>query len=272
MIITLVLYILIGGTIINMIYWFLATLLQGAIVLPFAGVVTRRVESGKTINGFIVFGGIITAIFSIIWAILATYIVFMAIIHSGSFGWHKWVFLITGFFLAEYHPGMRERDNSIQSTIATTAITVVYILLAIFLVKTEIPKYSMDVSNRSYFSNSLETWGESSDITNNAEKNSVPVSNEQTNKVISLISSSVENGSKVSDSYLDYLDPSLKDNYRNKFIAGEQIYAEGLKESTNNDTLESPSVQKQVQGNQLIKDWLDWWYKNNDRITNKAFN
>ena len=140
-----------------------------------------------------------------------------------------------------------------------------YLLPRIFN-KHSLPDELLD--DRGAFSESLRTWGEASDITNKSGENATQ---EQTNSVISLTNQSITNSKKVSNEFLDYLDPQLKEKYRNVFIQGQILYLDGIRESKEGDTIASQSVIKQMQGSQLIKEWLDWWNPKSDALVNKAF-
>jgi hypothetical protein len=124
------------------------------------------------------------------------------------------------------------------------------------------------ISDKEAFGDSLKKFGESSDITNSSNRDATQ---EETAKVLSLASESIEQSKKVNDEFLDYLHPELKSYYREKFIKGQQLYYEGLSQSKSDDTIESESVKKQIEGTSLVKEWLDWWGKNNGTILDKIF-
>jgi hypothetical protein len=92
---------------------------------------------------------------------------------------------------------------------------------------------------------------------------------DQQSKILSDLQEGVNLSKQIDDGFLDYLDPSLKSNFRDKYVAGNELFMEGLKSDTSNE--KSIGVQKQLEGNKLIGEWISWWNKNRDNITNKAF-
>ncbi len=92
---------------------------------------------------------------------------------------------------------------------------------------------------------------------------------EQESKILSNIQDGINLSNKIDDSFFDYLDPNLKSNFRDKYVAGNELFMEGLKSDTSNEN--SIGVQKQLQGTKLIGEWISWWNKNRDNITNRAF-
>jgi len=116
--------------------------------------------------------------------------------------------------------------------------------------------------NRSSFTASIKDYSDASGIVN---------SHGDVNQVANLISSSIASSTKVSDDFLDYLDPQLKDEFRNNLIKGEQLYLQGLNANTPNDTADSPSVKFQTQGIQLEKEWTNWWNSHHTALSKKAF-
>ena len=126
-------------------------------------------------------------------------------------------------------------------------------------------KYIID---KEAFGNSIKDFGAASDITNGSGSNAT---DEQTKKVLSLTMDSIENSKKVSDDFLNYLNPDLKNKYHDYFMKSQQLYYEGLSQSNSNDTLESESVKKQIEAGNLMKEWLNWWGSNNKEILDKVF-
>lgn len=129
----------------------------------------------------------------------------------------------------------------------------------------QLPSQYLD--DRTAFTNSLKYWGEGSDITNGGSSATA----DQTSKVVSLTEQSIASSNQVGDAFLDYLDPGLKDEYHNQFIAGEKTYLDGLSSSKTSDTEDSPSVKKQIQGSQMMQAWLSWWNPRSVSLSDKAF-
>lgn len=123
--------------------------------------------------------------------------------------------------------------------------------------------------DRDLFKNSIQKFDQSSKISNSVEQDGLS----KAEQVISLTEESIESAKKVSDDFLEYLHPELKENYKEKFIKGNELYYEGLKLSRPDDGIESESVKKQVEGNNLIQAWIDWWSNdaNAQPIVDKLF-
>jgi len=92
---------------------------------------------------------------------------------------------------------------------------------------------------------------------------------EQEEKILSELQEGVNLSKQIDDGFLDYLNSDLKSNFRDKYVKGNELFLEGLKSDTSNE--KSVGVQKQLEGNKLIGEWISWWNKNRDDITNKAF-
>lgn len=124
------------------------------------------------------------------------------------------------------------------------------------------------MADKEAFGNSIKEFGEASDITNGSD---TKATREQTEKVLLLTKESIENSQKVSDDFLDYLNPDLKSQYHDKFIKSQQLYYTGLSQSSSNDTTESESVKKQIEAGKLMNGWLIWWESNNKEILDRIF-
>jgi len=124
------------------------------------------------------------------------------------------------------------------------------------------------VDDKEAFGDSLKKFGEASDITNGSDRNA---SGEETKSVLSLTLGSIESSKKVSDEFLDYLHPNLKNYYHDKFVKSQQLYYEGLSQSKGNDTMESESVKKQIEAGKLMKEWLAWYELTDKEIVDKLF-
>jgi len=127
------------------------------------------------------------------------------------------------------------------------------------------------VDDRENFVQSITVLRESSDLTqpsnNSGEAFTIPKETEQ--KINSKIEEGIALSKKVDDAFLDYIHPDLKSYYRNKLIAGTEIYFEGLKGDTSNAT--SLGVQKQIEGNNLMIEWTNWWESHNKDLADKAY-
>lgn len=92
---------------------------------------------------------------------------------------------------------------------------------------------------------------------------------ERETQILSKLEEGVKLSKEIDDEFLDYLNPELKNNYRNKYVKGNELVFEGLKNDTSNEN--SIGVKEQLEGNQLIGEWIKWWHANKDQVMNKAF-
>lgn len=106
--------------------------------------------------------------------------------------------------------------------------------------------------DRASFVQSITVLRESSDLTqpsnNSGEAFTIPKATEQ--QIYSKIEEGMALSKKVDDAFLDYIQPDLKNYYRNKLIVGNEIYHKGIK--ANNSGNVSLGVQKQMEGNNLM--------------------
>jgi flagellar basal body-associated protein FliL len=117
-------------------------------------------------------------------------------------------------------------------------------------------------ANRTNFTDSIKSYSDATNVIN---------AHGDASQVSSSLSASIASSNKVSDDFLNYLDPQLKDEYRNNLIGGEKEYLQGLNESSSADTADSPSVKLQTDGIQLEQNWNNWWNSHNTALSNKAF-
>lgn len=127
------------------------------------------------------------------------------------------------------------------------------------------------LDDRDKFTQSIQVLRESSDLTQPTDHSGKPfdISKEQEQQIYSKMEEGIKLSGEVSDELLDYLDPQLKSYYRNKLIKGTEIYYDGIKANNSGDI--TVGVQKQMEGNNLIIEWINWWESNNKRIADKAF-
>lgn len=124
------------------------------------------------------------------------------------------------------------------------------------------------VADKEFFGDSLKKFSEANDITNRQDENA---SQEEVKKVVSLTLDGIESSKKVSDEFLEYLHPDLKNNYREKFEKSQQLYYEGLSQAKDGDNMDSENIKKQIEAGKLMNEWLVWWRANNKVIISKAF-
>jgi hypothetical protein len=128
------------------------------------------------------------------------------------------------------------------------------------------------MDDRANFVQSITVLGESSDLINKPSNNSgeaytIRKATEQ--QVYSKIEEGLALSKIVDNAFLDYIHPDLKNYYRNKLIAGTEIYYEGIK--SNNSGNISLGVQRQIEGNNLMTEWVNWWNSHNKDLANKAY-
>jgi len=125
--------------------------------------------------------------------------------------------------------------------------------------------------DRANFVQSITVLRESSDLTqpsnNSGEAFTIPKATEQ--QIYSKIEEGIALSKKVDDAFLDYIHPDLKNYYRNKLIVGNEIYYEGIKANNSGDV--SLGVQKQMEGNNLMIEWINWWESHNKDLADKAY-
>ncbi len=127
------------------------------------------------------------------------------------------------------------------------------------------------IDDRANFVQSITVLRESSDLTqpsnNSGAAFTIPKETEQ--QIYSKMKEGIALSKKVDDAFLDYISPDLKNYYRNKLIAGTEIYYDGIK--ANNASNVSLGTQKQIEGNNLIIEWINWWESHNKDLANKAY-
>ena len=116
-----------------------------------------------------------------------------------------------------------------------------------------------------------QLFTEAMDLTKPPDNSGKPfdMPKDQETQIISKLTEGVTLSKQIDDSFLDYLNPELKNHYRNQYVRGNDLILEGLRGDTSNEN--SVGVKQQLEGNQLIGEWIKWWDSNRDEITNKAF-
>jgi hypothetical protein len=128
------------------------------------------------------------------------------------------------------------------------------------------------MDDRANFVQSITILGESSDLINKPSNNSdeaYTIPKETERQIYSKIEEGLALSKKVDNAFLDYIHPDLKNYYRNKLIAGTEIYYEEIK--SNNSGNISLGVQRQIEGINLMTEWVNWWNSHNEDLANKAY-
>ena len=102
---------------------------------------------------------------------------------------------------------------------------------------------------------------------NSGESYTIPKATEQ--QIYSKIEEGLALSKKIDNAFLDYIHADLKNYFRNKLIAGTEIYFEGIK--SNNSGNISLGIQRQIEGINLMTEWVNWWNSHNKDLANKAY-
>jgi hypothetical protein len=126
-----------------------------------------------------------------------------------------------------------------------------------------------NINNRENFIQSIISLHQSMELTQPEDKSTEPftIPVEREKQINSLIERGLALSRDVEDTFLDKLNPELKQYYREKLIKGALLYSQGIKESMEGNIMRA--VQLQMQGNQLVAEWLIWWEKHEKEIGNK---
>ena len=157
-----------------------------------------------------------------------------------------------------------------KKILLTFLLIIGIIIIVRYANKTAIPyRYKTDNEN---FKQSVILLNKSRSLANTPESENQPnfeLSKETEEKILLNIEEGIRLGKLIDDDYLDYLHPKLKDMFKNKLLRGTEVYYDGLMENNINDTVKS--TQKQTRGNQLVIEWINWFDKNGEIITDKVF-
>lgn len=86
------------------------------------------------------------------------------------------------------------------------------------------------------------------------------------NEIFSLTEKGISLNKQVGDEFLDSLHPELKLMYREKLIKGSMLWLEGVRSSESKE-----GVEKQLQGNQFVTEWIDWFAENGKSFEGTIF-
>jgi hypothetical protein len=179
---------------------------------------------------------------------------------------------------------MREPVGPMKKLISilliAVALSVGYLVVAVFVYRSLSSNETATTSSfpeqfiadRTNFTQSITAIGEASDLSqppsnNSGESFKIPIATER--QIYSKKQEGIALSKKVSDAFLDYIHPDLKNYYRNKLIAGAELWYEGITANQNGDI--SLGVQKQIEGVKLQIEWNNWWKSHNEELADKAF-
>ena len=131
-------------------------------------------------------------------------------------------------------------------------------------------QYKADNKN---FIQSVILLNKARDLSNPPEsetQSSFELSKETVGKLFSNTEEGIKLGKLISDEYLDYINPELKDMFKNKLLKGTEINYDGLMMMMT-DPSSSKGLQKQLQGSQLVIEWINWFGKNGRSFESKIF-
>lgn len=86
------------------------------------------------------------------------------------------------------------------------------------------------------------------------------------NEIFSLTEEGINLSKKVGDEFLDSLHPELRTMYKDNLIKGSELWLEGAKNSNSRE-----GVEKQLSGNELVTEWINWFEKNGKMFEDKIF-
>ncbi len=117
-------------------------------------------------------------------------------------------------------------------------------------------------NDKNAYVNSVVAIGKAKTLTQPKNGIMSPVEEDKEREASSLIGNASSLSNNVRDEFLDYLNPELKNMYRNKLIKGAELLEEGKR--TNN-------LQKQLEGAKLDEEWRNWFNEHGEDIANKVF-
>ncbi len=136
--------------------------------------------------------------------------------------------------------------------------------------KSKIPsQYEKDNTN---FKKSIILLNEARDLSNPPESQRQPsftLPADIEAKIILKTEEGIDLGKEINDAYLDFLHPELKIMFKDKLLKGTDFYYNGLKDDISGGIAEG--LEKQIQGNELIIEWIRWWDKNGKSIAEQVY-
>ncbi len=120
------------------------------------------------------------------------------------------------------------------------------------------------LQDRQRLSHALEAFNRANELTQPPPgQRSFEGTPEHDQQVLAALREGVAAADSVSDEFLDWLHPQMRSFFRDKYVAGQRLYLDGL--------LHQDAVE-QTRGNELIQVWYtEFWEANNDAIADRAF-
>jgi len=120
--------------------------------------------------------------------------------------------------------------------------------------------------DRFAFVTSVTALNRSRDLTQPPGNTPFSLSEDAEAAALSLAAEGITSSNSVSDEFLDYLHPELGVMYRQKLVAGSEMWSEGVRMGSG-----VSGVEKQVSGNALVKEWIDWFAVHGRSFDDKIF-
>ncbi|MBU1124121.1 hypothetical protein KJ652_06075 [Patescibacteria group bacterium] len=186
---------------------------------------------------------------------------------DGIIGWILIIAIIWVEFGGIYHSFSK---HGITNGIIATAVPPVswYRSIEFFFHKDKLPLPIEYTEDRDNFLESLKLLREAAELSQPPNKSDIafgiPIDQEQ--QIFSMIEEGIELSNNVGDDFLVFAHPELKRYYKDILIRGNELYFEGAQNS-----YKDTGVLKQITGNKLVIEWIDWWNANNRKIGNRIF-
>ncbi|MFA5858005.1 MAG: hypothetical protein WC955_02950 [Elusimicrobiota bacterium] len=115
------------------------------------------------------------------------------------------------------------------------------------------------VDDRITFAQVKQLFNDAMDLTKPPDNSCRPfdMPKEQEVQLRAKLNEGISLSKKIDDSFLDYLNADLKNNFHNKYVRGYELILEGLNSDTSNEN--SIGVKKQLDGSKLINEFNKWW-------------
>ncbi len=116
-----------------------------------------------------------------------------------------------------------------------------------------------------YFTEAVDHFLYANDISAELPKIKSEYQNEEQEKMFSEIEKGLYNGSKIDESFLDFLHPEMVFQFRYSLLDGNRKYMAGLR----NDWSEEKAISMQVEGVNQIQEWQRFIKGNSEEINDK---
>jgi hypothetical protein len=127
------------------------------------------------------------------------------------------------------------------------------------------------IDDRTGFAQVKQLFNEAMDLTTppNDSDRSFVMPKEQEDRIRYKLTEGISLSRKIDDSFLDYLNLDLKNNFRNKYVKGYELFLEGMNSDVS--SANSIGVQKQLESGRLMDEFNAWWESNKDAVLKKVY-